>query len=421
MESNEITATEENISQPTLENSTVKEVPSEPPIPVEETTAFISTAPKKSLFKNKKLIKKLIVIASLLFAIIIISLISNALNKSDEAKAVDALIKQIGVVSLEDGDSKIVAAEEAVDDLLPEHRKELDRLDKLEKARATYNKLLKESKIEAIEDAINAIGSVNLKSGKAIKKARKAYDDSETDIKTAISNYEILEKAEASISSLRVNQVIELINKIGTVTLKSGSAIDAADEIYEELSDSDKKKITNYAKLSEAKATFKKLKAAEKEKKIKSALAVFNKSHDKVTGSTFYMPKSFPRYIDTRCYIIPYIGENSGEYWLRLRLNYTGDDWIFWTKLTFLVDGERYYQSVSYYDITRDNNRGVVWEYYDYNPLANDILLLKKIASSKETIIRFEGSSYHYDLKVTAQDKATIKQVLDAYTIIIVD
>lgn len=72
MESNEITATEENISQPTLENSTVKEVPSEPPIPVEETTAFISTAPKKSLFKNKKLIKKLIVIASLLFAIIIL-------------------------------------------------------------------------------------------------------------------------------------------------------------------------------------------------------------------------------------------------------------------------------------------------------------------------------------------------------------
>lgn len=414
METNKIPETEKDISQSAAENNAVEATPAEAPAPVAEPFAATPKAAKKSFFKSKKFL----IIVGVIIAIILINSISNAFKKSDEAKAADALIEQIGIVSLEGGDSKIAAAEKAVDALISEHREELDNLDKLEAARATYDKLVLDSKVKAVEDAINAIGAVTLESGDAIEKAREAYDDSETAVKNAVSNYATLEKAEASISSLRVNQVVELINKIGTVTLKSGDAIDAADEVYKKLSDSDKEKVTNYAKLTEAKTTLKELKAADREKRIKAALAGFNSKHDKVTGNSFYKSKNYPKYIDTRSYVLPYIGENDGRYWVRLKFNYTGDDWIFWEELTFLIDGERYYKTIGYSNVERDNDSGDVWEYYDYSPSSSDMEMLEKIANSKETIVRFEGDRYHYDLTVSAEDKAAIKQVVDAYKII---
>jgi hypothetical protein len=41
--------------------------------------------------------------------------------------------------------------------------------------------------------------------------------------------------------------------------------------------------------------------------------------------------------------------------------------------------------------------------------------MLKQIANSKETIVRFQGDNYHYDLTVKSSDKTAINQVLTAY------
>ncbi len=41
--------------------------------------------------------------------------------------------------------------------------------------------------------------------------------------------------------------------------------------------------------------------------------------------------------------------------------------------------------------------------------------MLQKIAESNETIIRFQGDDYHYDLTVTKTDKEIIRDVLDLY------
>ncbi len=416
METNNNPVLENEISQEKQEiNATEISKPEEPAVQAASAAEPFSPQPvkKKSFFKSKKFL----IVAGVILAVILISSISNALKKSDEAKAADALIEQIGIVSLETGDAKIVAAEKAVDALISEHREELDNLDKLEAARETYDQLVLDSKVKAVEDAINAIGAITLESAEAIEKAREAYDNSDEDVKNVVSNYATLEKAEAEISSLRVNQVIALIDKIGTVTLNSGDAIDTADEVYKKLNDSDKEKVTNYGKLTAAKTTLKELKAADRQKRIKAALAGFNSKHDKVTGNTFYKSKNYPKYIDTRSYVLPYIGENDGHFWVRLKFNYTGDDWIFWEELTFLIDGERYYKTVGYSNVERDNDSGDVWEYYDYNPSSTDMEMLEKIANSKETIVRFEGDRYRYDLTVSAEDKAAIKQVVAAYKI----
>ena len=44
--------------------------------------------------------------------------------------------------------------------------------------------------------------------------------------------------------------------------------------------------------------------------------------------------------------------------------------------------------------------------------------MLRAIAASEETIIRFQGDTYYYDLTVSGTDKQAIETVLDAYDIL---
>ena len=56
-----------------------------------------------------------------------------------------------------------------------------------------------------------------------------------------------------------------------------------------------------------------------------------------------------------------------------------------------------------------------IWEWVDVSATDADIEMLKAIASSKETIVRFKGDQYYYDLVVSQSDKNGIKDVLAAY------
>ena len=66
------------------------------------------------------------------------------------------------------------------------------------------------------------------------------------------------------------------------------------------------------------------------------------------------------------------------------------------------------------YDVNRDNDTEV-WEWVDIAPSTADIQMLENIADSQETIVRFQGDNYHYDLTIKSSDKAAIKDVLAAY------
>lgn len=141
--------------------------------------------------------------------------------------------------------------------------------------------------------------------------------------------------------------------------------------------------------------------------------------YDKVEKLAWYLHKNMPTYTDERCYIYPYFGHrDSGETWLLVRVLYTDaqtdDGWIFFDKVVFSVDGENTTKTFSRSEIVRDNDTEV-WEYADYEP---DVDLLRKIASSEETIIRFQGDEKYYDHTVTDKEKAAITDVLTAYNYI---
>lgn len=220
----------------------------------------------------------------------------------------------------------------------------------------------------------------------------------------------------------KVSEVIALIDAIGEVSLDSKEKIDEAEKAYNALASDKKSEVSNYDVLEKAISTYDSLAKAEKEKVLEKYKSKFDVDYDKVEGVYWYMPKNMPDYIDERCYIIPYIGVQDGKAWIGIRYNYTGDDWIFWEKLTIVVDGEKTVKYVGGLNTVRDNDGGVVWEWYDdmldYNaPMdTEEIVMLDKIITSDETIIRFEGDEYYYDLTVSFEDKTMIKDVIEMYS-----
>jgi hypothetical protein len=142
-------------------------------------------------------------------------------------------------------------------------------------------------------------------------------------------------------------------------------------------------------------------------------------TYDQVQKLTWYQHKNQPQYCDICCYIYPYFGlEDDGQAWLRVVLNYTdaetGAGWVFFNKVIFSVDGENTTKSFNRSDITRDNDTEV-WEIADFVPDDSEIKLLKEIANSEQTIIRFEGDNYYADHEVTSNEKEAILDVLAAY------
>ena len=333
-----------------------------------------------------------------------------ACGKSEAATAVDEQIAAIGEVTLE-SEAAITEAEEAVDALAAEDREQLENVGQLEQARADYEALVLAAEAAEVEEAIAAIGTVTLDSAEAIDAARALYDGSDADVQGAVGNLADLEAAETALSDLRVEEVVGLIDAIGTVTLESAGAVDAAQDAFDALSDADAAKVGNADVLTAAAEQLKTL----RQEQAQALLANMRVEKDDVRGMAFYYPQNFPNYIDTRCYVLPYIGQEGDNVWLRLLCDYTEDDWVFFEQITFAVDDERYYKYYNYFDVVRDNDYGVVWEYVDTEVSDSDVEMLWAIANSTQTIVRFEGDEYYYDFTVSQGDKDAIREVLTAY------
>ncbi len=115
---------------------------------------------------------------------------------------------------------------------------------------------------DAIEK-INAIGTVTPDSGDAIAAARSAYDALTDAQKEQVTNADVLTAAEARYTDVvAIDGVEKAIDAIGEVTLTSGDAIAAARAAYDALTDSQKAEVSNYDTLLAAEARLAELKDA---------------------------------------------------------------------------------------------------------------------------------------------------------------
>lgn len=143
-------------------------------------------------------------------------------------------------------------------------------------------------------------------------------------------------------------------------------------------------------------------------------LALFVPERDDVRDLTWYTPSSAPKYVNDRCAIYPYLSKtDSGTVSLRLKVVYTGDNWLFLSGVIFDIDGQNNLLSYAQGDYYRDNAWGDVWEVIDKEANETDKNLLRSVANSEKTIIRFQGSLYHYDMTVSQAEKKAIQDTLE--------
>lgn len=368
------------------------------------------------------------VISLLLVLVICLSLC--ACGKSEAAAAYENLVTEIGTVSL-DSEAAILAAESAYHALSDKEKESVsESYQMFTQKQKEYNQLKadQEARLNSVIALIDAIGDVTLDSETAILAAEEAYANLSDADKAVISeaarklsdSREAYDSAVAEQMAAHAAEAAAAIDTIGTVTVDSKETISAARKLYNALTDSEKALVLNYSTLEAAEADYEVVWEAEKQRIITEYSRKFEKDTDPIEGITWYMHNNMPDYIDIRSYIIPYIGVQGKNSWICIRYNYTADSWIFWEDLTIMADGEKYYKHVGYFNTTRDNDTEV-WEYWDeclnYNQSmdTNELQMLKAIADSSETIIRFEGDDYYYDLYVTSTDKQIIRDTLALY------
>ncbi len=275
----------------------------------------------------------------------------------------------------------------------------------------------KRCQIGQAKKLIDAIGEVTIEKATAIQTVKDYFTALDEDAQNQVENKDVLVKAEETLIKI----VSDRIDAIGTVSAESGTAIQNAQNSYDVLSKEQQKQVSNADVLSSAQNAYSKAVAKQQ---YDAAIKNTNISYDKIQNISFIQHKNEPKYISTRSYVLPQIGQNGnflngtgwGTPWMNIVYNYTGDDWVFWTKLTINVDGKNYYHSWSYWEITRDNGHGDVWEYVYTTPKYGDIEMLKAIAASQETIVRFEGDDdKKYDYTVRDADKQAIRDMVTIY------
>lgn len=355
--------------------------------------------------KKAKSKKKLLIIAAVIIAVI---LIGNIISGMSPVAKTEKAIDKIGVITL-DSEEAILEAEEKYNALSESEQKEVANTEKLTEARSNFDKLKK------VYDAIENLGEITLENKGKVESARKLFNECDETLQEQITNKDTLVAAEKEITTLKAKEVEKSISEIGKVTFKSKAAIESAEKLYKALSDEGKKEVKNYDDLKKARTEFDKIAKTEGAKKAKEAFSILNSTEDKVQGITWYEPKERPYYADTRSYVLPYIGIQNNNAFLRLAYWYTDEDWVFWKSVTIMVDGKKYYDYFGAFNTVRDNEYGNVWEYGDKIATEENIEMLYAIADSKETIVRFQGDDYHYDLTISASDKKAIKNVLTAY------
>ena len=190
----------------------------------------------------------------------------------------ESKISAIGDVTLDSKDA-IKDARDTYDALTDDQKKQVTNYDVLETAEAKLSDL----QVENVKTKIDGIGEVTLSSSSTIKAARTAYDALTDDQKKQVTNYDVLEAAEKKLSDLQVENVKNKIDGIGEVTLSSSSTIKAARSAYNALTADQKKQVTNYDVLQKAESELSDLQRADAVvTKIKNIGKVTLKSESKI-------------------------------------------------------------------------------------------------------------------------------------------
>ena len=187
----------------------------------------------------------------------------DSTDYSDLVKETEALIASITNYTSynEVFGEEIDAARKSYDALPEEAKPSVSNYSKLTAAEEKYARLKQIKDAKEMLDALPVVKNLKTSDKAQLEAAAKAYEDlSEADRKQIPTNLtEKLKQLQSRMSELEVEEVIKAIDALAPVTKDSGAAIKAARDAYNELTDAQKKLVTNYDKLTAAEARWSEL------------------------------------------------------------------------------------------------------------------------------------------------------------------
>ncbi len=151
--------------------------------------------------------------------------------------------------------------------------------------------------------------------------------------------------------------------------------------------------------------------------KIKELKPFFRVRKDEfsTTGKTWYEPKSAPSYINRNGLYCYFQTENDMPTNLRFRMQYYSDEWLFFSKVQFSIDGKAY-EYVPNGTETDNGDGGHIWEWFDQSVSESDKELLNALANAKTAKMKLIGRQY-FDIRNISQEQIKgIKRTLELYT-----
>ncbi|MET3695709.1 hypothetical protein SAMN05877753_102761 [Bacillus oleivorans] len=103
-----------------------------------------------------------------------------------------------------------------------------------------------------------------------------------------------------------------------------------------------------------------------------------------------------------------------GYSYLEVVAGFGDSDWLYLEAIAFLVDGEQFTWTVDYYSVMDDYDEYGVYEWMIIDESIQPMLLddLRKIANSKNAVLRFQGNGYIEHI-ITDKEKEQIRLFLD--------
>lgn len=149
--------------------------------------------------------------------------------------------------------------------------------------------------------------------------------------------------------------------------------------------------------------------------KAKGLLKYFRVKSDEFSNDNakWYTPKTAPTYANRNgiyCYFQTVHDVPSN---FRLRIQYYADDWLFFSRVQFSIDGKAYeYVPVK---TETDNGDGYIWEWSDESVGDTDKPLIRALANAKTAKMKFIGQHY-FDIKtISPTQLASIKQAIELF------
>ena len=148
------------------------------------------------------------------------------------------------------------------------------------------------------------------------------------------------------------------------------------------------------------------------QEKIAEQLLAFQITHDEVENQYFIQPNGSVLGNEAKLYI----GLKPDKSWLRMKIKYYGDNWLFVQSYKIAADSFRWQSSSLSFE--RDHSGGNVWEWIDKSPTEEDIRNMQALATAENPIIRFQGKQYYSDFKLTGEQKNSITSTLRLYELL---